>query len=258
MRIENQNKLVISKQEWIALGKQAGWLGDRWQDAKTIGKAIFNPNDYMKGLRQIDQMRSLPKTKRNDMFRAFEALPQIGQGLSQYRINLDQSIRIFKQLAEQANVADLTRNDISKEDVIPALNALIAKLPPIGNQILRKAMANIPNADIDDQSIGLQSLNAIALESLKIATSMRSSMKTDTLTFEQPNVYEDAINYVLSLPEPTQLAIVQAILRKNPAIREQLSPVQPQTRETTPAEHVASCSCLPCKTNAIRQKLANG
>jgi len=232
IEINQKRILQINAQEIRQeIRQQANW-GDRFDAAKESAKR------YWQGLQQIREIQKNPfQTKRDDLYQSFESVPQIGKGLSQYRVDLDHSTKIFQDLMTEIQLSNLS-NPEETQHIAEKANKLIANLRPIGIQLLTKAIHSVPNADLQNNTLGIQSLGPVVQIATNLGNQMLSQLKTETIDYHQPELaptYQQVVDSVLGLPEPIKIEVVREIIENlSPQEKGQtLSPIRPQTVPTS-------------------------
>jgi predicted transcriptional regulator len=228
------NKLVIPKDEFLLIGKTAGW---------------FDPiKDYWKGLNQVRDIRSQSPENRQAYWNAFESTPGIGKGLSQYQQNLKQDITKFQQIAKEAELIRHYRAQPQLQQSVPqlkdrlgnaqqTLQSLYDSLSPTGQQIFNQAIQNL-KVLVHNSEIPLEQMADVATQATKLCNQMIQQAGTQPLDFSRPEAFtpeafgaaEKIINEVLKMPIGVQYKIVAQLtekLQNNPELERAAQP-QPQ------------------------------
>ena len=212
----NKQFLVCNKSEFLAIGKQAGWLGDYW-----------------KGLQSVRDIRKQTPTNRGAYWNAFQSVQGIGQGLSQYKQNLTNDFKTFQQIQRFATTAQHLQTNPTLQKTMPQLNPqaqlqrLYDQLSPTGQQIFNQAIQNT-KALVNNSEIQIQHMSPVAKEAERLTQEMLTqASQSQNLDFQRPDAWtpeafgaaEKIINQVLQLPTGIQYKIVAKLteaLQNNP------------------------------------------
>jgi len=210
----NKRFLVIDKASFLNIGKTAGWF----DNAKTVGKALFNPNDYLKGLKAVEQIRQQRPQDQAAHWNAFQNVPQIGKGLAQLQKNLGFDIQIFTNLVQHGKVylSQKAQNPAYRPEpkMVQEIQWAFNALSPTGKQILTQAIQT-QKVNTQDNSLSLDDLENVVTECLRASKVMQEQSKAPSLELQEskgnPSTKE-IIDLVMGLPVPQQIKIVTYLM----------------------------------------------
>ena len=233
----NKEFLVLNKSEFIALGKEAGWFGDTMSG---IGRAVRNPSKYWQGLQSVDNIMKQSPDDQQAHWQAFQSVPQIGQGLSTFKQNIGNDIKILQRIENEAiQIAQISKNPHSpqlaakEQEAKAELQNLYNALSEPGQQLFNKALQNV-GIQISGQDIQLKDMAPVATEAIKLCEGYlnpKAQLGFDVNQGNVPNLMEPArriIQEVLALPRNVQLQVVNELSAK-------VNPVLPKQKRTRKA-----------------------
>ena len=214
IRQENGKRILsLNFQDYQAIGKQAGWMGDYW-----------------KGLQQVRQIRQQKPQNREAYWRAFESTPGIGKALADYLANLKQDWTYFGNIiresqihqkikANPAQARTLSRWDST--ETAQRIQAIYNQLSQTGQQILWQAMQNLKTQHTNGE-LRVEQMADIGKEAQRLASVMYQEAKTQNLDFSRPEAYSQQnfdqvdrlIEQILALPTDGQVKIVSEIMNR--------------------------------------------